>query len=155
MSPKGKSPAGCNRRDSQVNPNLYRTEFSMNATAKPRARKAPAAERPTFEQMMALVLDKAEDSLKRIIEIPREDQEWSDDDEDVDSAMSLALEQILHMREHPPRDLGDFCTRWSRAAAVVNLSCKTFSRQKCHYRWCLEDSRLMFDQLADLVEFVG
>ncbi|QPS09561.1 hypothetical protein I6G66_05935 [Delftia acidovorans] len=125
----------------------------MNATAKPRARKAPAAARPSFEQMLALVLDRAEDCLQRIIEIPREDQEWSDEDEDIDSAMSLALEQVLQMKEHPPCDLGDFCTRWSRAAAVVKLGCKTFSRQSCHYRWCLEDPRAMFDQLADLVEF--
>lgn len=133
---------------------LRKKDHVMNATAKPRARKAPAAARPSFEQMLALVLDKAEDRLQRIIEIPREDQEWSDEDEDIDFAMSLALEQILQMKEHPPCDLGDFCTRWSRAAAVVNLGCKTFSRQRCHYRWCLEDSRAMFDQLADLVEFV-
>jgi hypothetical protein len=105
--------------------------------------------------MLALVLDRAEDCLQRIIEIPREDQEWSAEDEDIDSAMSLALEQILQMKEHPPGDLGDFCARWSRAAAVVNLGCKTFSRERCHYRWCLEDSRAMFDQLADLMEFAG
>lgn len=87
-------------------------------------------------------------------EIPRQYQEWSDEDEDIDSATSLALEQILQMKEHPPGDLGDFCARWARGAAVVNLGCKTFSRQRCHYRWCLEDSRAMFDQLADLLEFV-
>ena len=133
---------------------LRKKDHDMDATPTRAAHKAAVA-RPTFEQMTALALDKAQDRLKRLIEIRLEDKQWSDDDEDVDFAVSLALEHLVRMKESPPRDLGDFCTRWSRAAAIVNLGCKTFSRQKCHYQWCLEDSRAMFDQLADLVEFVG
>lgn len=127
----------------------------MNTTAKTRARKAPAVARPTFEQMTALALDRAEERLTWLISIRCEDEAWNDDDVNVDFAVELALMQIRRMKTEVVSDSSGFLTQWFRAGAAIELGCKAFSRDACHYRWSLESTCAMFTQVAGLVEFLG
>ncbi|MBB1651687.1 hypothetical protein A9976_19835 [Delftia sp. UME58] len=127
----------------------------MNATAKPRARKAPAAARPTFEQISALALDKAEEDIKRLVSIRCADEHWLDADHDVDYAVELALSHIRAMRTTAFKDGAEFSLSWLKAGAAINLASRAFSRTGCAYERCLKDAGRMFAQLAELVEFVG
>lgn len=101
-----------------MNPSRYRTEFNMNTTAKPRARKAPAAARPTFEQMIALALAKAEDDLGRLVRTRCADEHWRDADSDVDYAVELALGHIRSMKTRHFGDAAEFCLTWGHAGAA-------------------------------------
>lgn len=134
---------------------LRKKDHVMNATAKPRARKAPAAARPTFEQMMALALAKAEDDLCRLVRTRCADEHWKDADSDVDYAVELALSHIRAMKERNFEDAAEFCLTWGHAGAAINLAAKAFSRTDCAYNRFLRDAARMFEQVGELVEFAG
>ncbi|KAA9181986.1 MULTISPECIES: hypothetical protein [Delftia] len=125
----------------------------MNATAKTRARKAPAVARPTFEQMMALALAKAEDDLDRLVRTRCADEYWKDVDADIDYAVELALGHIRSMKARNFEDAAEFCLTWGHAGAAINLAAKAFSRTDCAYGRFLRDAVHMFAQVAELVEF--
>ncbi|MDR3018642.1 MAG: hypothetical protein LBV56_24690 [Delftia acidovorans] len=127
----------------------------MNVTTKPRARKAPATARPTFEQMMALALAKAEDDLGRLVSTRCADEHWKDADSDVDYAVELALSHIRAMKDRNFEDAAEFCFIWGYAGAAINLAAKAFSRTDCAYSRFLRDTVHMFAQVGELVEFSG
>lgn len=124
----------------------------MDATPTRGARKAPAA-RPTFEQISALALDKAEEDIKRLVSIRCADEHWLDADTDVDYAVELALSHIRAMRAITFKDGAEFGLSWLKAGAAINLASRAFSRTGCAYERFLKDAAHMFTQLAELVEF--
>ena len=109
---------------------------------------------PTFQQAVAMALAKAEWDLKYIINTRRNDEQWDDNDVDVDYAVELALCHVQSMKAVAFADFDHFSTDWYKAAAAINLGIKIFSRNDCAYIRCLKCAGNMFQQTADMVEFV-
>ena len=132
---------------------LLRERIKVNTITK-HEQSATAPGQPTFQQMAALAITKAESDLKTICKIRCADERWNDDDVDVDNAVELALCQIQRMKEVEFADFGQFATNWYMAGAAINLGVKAFSRDDCAYKRFLTGASEMFGQMAEMVEFV-
>lgn len=123
--------------------------------AKPSQKKAAPAALPTWQQTMELALASAQLSMEELVRIRVGDEDWIEDDVDVDFAVNLALGHIKRLRADPPTGPGRFDREWFQAAAVINLSVATFSRQNCCFFRHLEYVKKQFEVLAEAVDFVA
>lgn len=125
----------------------------MKDTTRPKAEASKAA-LPTFQQVIALALAKAEQNLRRLIEIRCNDERWADADVDVDFAVELALTHLERMKAMSFENYNGLDYEWFKVAAALKLGKKQFSRPDCNYSRTLESTCNMFDQMAELFEFV-
>lgn len=115
--------------------------------------KSAAQLLPSFPQVVALAIEKAEISLRRLIEIRCGDEKWADEDADVDFAVELAAAHIERMKGMGLQNYDDFSQEWFKVAGAVQLGRKAFSRGDCWYFRALVGTCGMFEQIAELVEF--
>lgn len=125
----------------------------MKPSTKPKA-PATGAALPSFQQFVALALEKAESDLECICRIRCADEHWEDKDVDVDNAVDLALDQVRRMKSITFNHLS-FDGEWYKVAAVLNLGAKAFSRKDCAYMRCLDSACHMFSQAGEMAEFVA
>lgn len=115
--------------------------------------KATPQDLPTFQQMVALAITKAEMDLKCLINIRCTDDRWSDDDNDTDFAVELAASHVEQMKGMKFETSVEFDLEWYKAAGALNLASKAFSREDCVYARFLSSTCKMFEHMAILVEF--
>ena len=115
--------------------------------------KATPQDLPTFQQMVALAITKAEMDLKCLINIRCTDDRWSDDDNDTDFAVELAASHVEQMKGMKFETGVEFDLEWYKAAGALNLASKAFSREDCVYARFLSSTCKMFEHMATLVEF--
>lgn len=121
---------------------------------KPGAQQVTPMALPTWQQTMELALASVQRSMEQLVRMRLDDEDWSDDDVDVDFAVNMALSHIKRLRADPPTVPGSFDREWFQAAAVINLSVATFSRQDCSFANCLGYVKKQFEVLAEAVDFV-
>lgn len=109
---------------------------------------------PTFQQVVALALGKAESNLRQLIEVRCNDEHWAEADTDVDFAVELALTHLERMKGMSFEGYTGFDYEWFKVASALNMSQRLFSRQDCWYRRHLVSTCEMFNQMAELIEFV-
>lgn len=151
MTPtKTKALANCGRKGLQTNLPKTTGKFEMNPTSKT---KPNANALPSLQQVIRLVIVKAEHDLQHLMEIRCQDESWEDDDVDIDNASKLALWKIQSMKTMNFDSQDDFCESWYKVSAVINLVKKGFTRQDCWYARSLERTCRFFEQAPGIVEF--
>lgn len=127
----------------------------MKANTQPKAAATPAA-LPSFQQMMALALEKTESDLRGLIRIRCNDEHWDEDaDVHVDFAVELALSHVERMKTMGFEESLGFCAEWFKVVGAVNLAHKSFSRNDCLYSRSLKSACCMLDQVMELVDYCG
>ena len=151
MTPtKTKALANCGRKGLQTNLPKTTGKFEMNPTSKT---KPNANALPSLQQVIRLVIVKAEHDLQHLMEIRCQDEDWEDNDVDVDNASELALWKIQSMKTIRFDSWDDFCESWCKVSAVINLAKKGLTRQDCWYARSLERICRFFEQADNIVEF--
>lgn len=125
----------------------------MKDTTRPKADATPTA-LPSFQQLVALAIAKAEFDLEHICRIRCTDEHWSDEDNEVDNAVDLALDQVRRMKCLQFEQFDQFIGEWFKVSAVLNLGAKSFSRKDCAYMRFLDGSCHMFSHAAEMAEFI-
>lgn len=148
---KAKPPKAATNGGFKVKPNSHRTDICMKTNTQQAARQGA----PNFGQMVALAMEKAEHDLKGLLEARAQDDRWSDDDVSVDLSIELAFDHLKQMKNAEFKSKDDFCWEWYKVGAAVKQSCKLFTRKDCFYYRSLERTSSMFENVADLVQFVG
>ncbi|GAB2531195.1 hypothetical protein [Simplicispira piscis] len=125
----------------------------MKDTTRPKA-AASMAGLPSFHQFVTLAIAKAEFDLEHICRIRCTDEHWSDEDNEVDNAVDLALDQVRRMKCLQFEQFDQFIGEWFKVSAVLHLGVKSFSRKDCAYMRFLDGSCHMFSHAAEMAEFI-
>lgn len=147
---KAKPPKAATNGGFKVKPNSDRTDICMKTNTQHIAKQAA----PNVGQMVALAMEKAEHDLKGLLEARAQDDRWSDEDVDVDFSVELAYSHVLRMKEMEFKSKDDFCLEWYKVGAAVNQGRKLFTRKDCFYFRSLDRTASMFENVAELVQFV-
>jgi hypothetical protein len=109
---------------------------------------------PTFAQVIALLITKAEHDLSRLPHIRDEDDEhWNDEDIGAELAAALVLDKVRSLKAKAFAGSMEFGTDWHKCTYTLELALNAFSRKDCHYYRTLNGLHALFDQGVELVEF--
>ena len=128
------------------------TPILAPGAAFPRARRATPV-LPSHQQLIALAIEKARCDLRELAEILRNDEDYREEDDDAETTVCLAAEQIERMKDMTFADDGEFDTQWFMAVAALKLAAKNYSRPDSLYGRSLIATRDIASALSELVEF--
>ena len=110
---------------------------------------------PTFGQMVALALVKAEQELQSLCRVRCNDEHWDEADVDVDYSIELAAAHIDRMKTMEFVNCHDFDAEWFKAGGALNMACKCFLRTDCVYARHLAHTAAMFEHMSSMIEFAS
>ena len=125
----------------------------MNNTKK--ATLAPTAIVCTsFQQIVSLALDIAEERLQRLMTIYWEDGTYDQDVTDIDYAVRVGFESLKNMRAIEFKDHSELDRKWFGLTSILKMGTQVLLSKDSHYGRALVNTYNCLEQMRDTVEFV-